>query len=214
MKRSQDDLLDGDGEDGELDQEAMYEAGAFESGETSGVTTRASTPHGGSAQHLQHAAANPRSGSHSHSSSSESLHSQHSPVPQAEDSKGEEGAAAAGAAVDSAGVGKIASSVANLSLAPITPLEAEALVRREALLPGNTTRTPTTSTLSTTPRSGGKDGHGAHHHGAVAGHITHNAHTTVSSSHNVMPGVHQGSDSKLNVPPHNATDAATARKHG
>jgi hypothetical protein len=150
VKRSQDDLDDGGGEEEDNDlEDGVYDSNGFVSGDTSGVTTRASTPRGHHGPGQPHA--------HSHSSSDN--------LPSVAEKGGAEDSTQEDADQDEHHQNGrhshdlIINSVAAASLTPMTPREAEARIKRTAAAavatnhaaapPGTTTRTATREAVHT-----------------------------------------------------------------
>lgn len=147
VKRSQDDLGDGEGEGGEEDNdfdESLYDAGGFATGDTSCATTRASTPRGHFSQqqtlqppHYTGAHTQPQSHPHSHSSN-ESLPAVMEKVDETADANDSSPDEPNGEAQDTQDSQQqmshnlLVNSVAAVSLSPVTPSEAEARVKRAA----------------------------------------------------------------------------------
>jgi hypothetical protein len=149
VKRSQDDLDDGGEEEVNDLDDGVYDSNGFVSGDTSGVTTRASTPRGHHAPGQVHA--------HSHSSSDN--------LPSVMEKGGAEDSAQEDADQDEHHYNGrhshdlIVNSVAAASLTPVTPREAEARIKRTAAAAvatdhaaastGTTTRTATRDAVRT-----------------------------------------------------------------
>jgi hypothetical protein len=173
VKRSQDDLMEHDGEEEpehDLDAEGVFDAAAFASGDTSAATTRASTPHGHQLHH-QHAHTAPlqqqqqqalhRSArSDSHCSSDSLMERAEHGNTDGTAAKPEGEAPPPNTTTAHAAHDRLVNSVASLSLVPVTPREAELQVKRDcaaaiaARSSAHSAPSTTTSTMTSSAHTG------------------------------------------------------------